>query len=99
MKKQAIGFTRTIVRRCSPGRGPLPYSIYRRQQLTLVSHSLVYSSVCKTDFRREWKMSISKNCIYSIGALTAALLSAPAFAATNFVRTDLIADQAGSAAQ
>jgi uncharacterized protein (TIGR03118 family) len=43
-------------------------------------------------------MSISKNCICCIAALSAALLSAPAFAATNFVQTNLIADQAGSAA-
>jgi hypothetical protein len=36
-------------------------------------------------------MSTSKKCIYGIGVLATALLSAPAFAATNFVRTDLIA--------
>src|SRR5258708_40325781 len=39
-----------------------------------------------------------KNCIYRIGVLAAALLSAPAFAATNFVQTNLIADTDGAAA-
>jgi uncharacterized protein (TIGR03118 family) len=43
-------------------------------------------------------MSTSKSCICGIGALAAALLSAPAFAATNFVQTNLIADMAGAAA-
>ena len=43
-------------------------------------------------------MSTSKKCIYGIGALATALLSAPAFAATNFVRTDLISDRDGVAA-
>ncbi len=43
-------------------------------------------------------MSTSKNCICGMGVLAAALLSAPAFAATNFVRTDLIADMDGVAA-
>lgn len=43
-------------------------------------------------------MRTSRNCIYNIGALAAALLAFPVFAATNFVRTDLIADEAGSAA-
>src|SRR5450631_3094051 len=43
-------------------------------------------------------MSTLKNCICGLGVLTTALLSAPAFAATNFVRTDLIADTAGAAA-
>src|SRR5713226_973717 len=42
-------------------------------------------------------MSTSKKCIYG-GLLATALLSAPAFAATNFVRTDLIADTDGVAA-
>src|SRR6266571_9483127 len=48
--------------------------------------------------RERWKMSTSKNCICGISALAAALLSAPAFAATNFVQTNLIADTAGAAA-
>jgi uncharacterized protein (TIGR03118 family) len=43
-------------------------------------------------------MSTLKNCICGIGVLATALLSAPAFAATNFVRTDLIADRDGVAA-
>jgi uncharacterized protein (TIGR03118 family) len=43
-------------------------------------------------------MSTSKNCICGIGVLAAALLSAQAFAATNFIRTDLIADKDGVAA-
>jgi uncharacterized protein (TIGR03118 family) len=43
-------------------------------------------------------MSTSKKCICGLGVLAIALLSAPAFAATNFVRTDLIADTAGAAA-
>src|SRR6266571_9216880 len=43
-------------------------------------------------------MSTSKKCIYGLGVLAAALLSAPTFAATNFVRTDLLADSAGTAA-
>jgi uncharacterized protein (TIGR03118 family) len=43
-------------------------------------------------------MSTSKKCIYGIGVLATALLSGPAFAATNFVRTDLIADSDGAAA-
>jgi uncharacterized protein (TIGR03118 family) len=43
-------------------------------------------------------MSTSKNCILGIGILAAALLSAQAFAATNFVRTDLIADSADAGA-
>jgi uncharacterized protein (TIGR03118 family) len=43
-------------------------------------------------------MSTSKKCIYGLGVLATALLSAPAFAATNFVRTDLIADTDGVAA-
>src|SRR5579864_6537453 len=38
----------------------------------------------------------SKKCIFCAGL--AALLSASAFAATNFVRTDLIADTSGTAA-
>src|SRR5712671_4416516 len=42
-------------------------------------------------------MSTSKKCIYG-GLLATALLLAPAFAATNFVRTDLLADSAGTAA-
>lgn len=42
-------------------------------------------------------MSISKNYI-SIGAVVAALVSTPAYAATNFVQTNLIADTAGAAA-
>src|SRR5712691_9859899 len=49
-------------------------------------------------FQDRWKMSTSKSCICGIGALAAALLSAPAFAATNFVQTNLIADTAGAAA-
>src|SRR5437762_10580849 len=48
--------------------------------------------------RERWKMSTSKSCICGIGALAATLLSAPAFAATNFVQTNLIADTAGAAA-
>jgi len=43
-------------------------------------------------------MSIPKNCICGIGVVAAALLSAPAFAATNFIQTNLIADTAGAAA-
>jgi uncharacterized protein (TIGR03118 family) len=43
-------------------------------------------------------MSTSKKCIYGLGVLATALLSAPAFAATNFVRTDLVADTDGAAA-
>src|SRR5439155_5488775 len=46
----------------------------------------------------EVKMSIPKNCICGIGVVAAALLSAPAFAATNFVQTNLIADTPGAAA-
>jgi uncharacterized protein (TIGR03118 family) len=42
-------------------------------------------------------MTILKKCICGAGAI-AALLSASAFAATNFVRTDLIADKDGVAA-
>src|SRR6266851_4700277 len=47
---------------------------------------------------QERKMNIPKKCICGIGVITAALLSAPAFAATNFVQTNLIADAAGAAA-
>ena len=43
-------------------------------------------------------MSIPKNCICGIGVVAVALLSAPAFAATNFIQTNLIADTAGAAA-
>src|SRR5690349_10560326 len=46
---------------------------------------------------QERKMNIPKKCICGIGVLAAALLSAPAFAATNFVQTNLIADTAGAA--
>ena len=42
-------------------------------------------------------MSTSKKCICGIGVIAAALLSAPAFAATNFVQTNIIADTAGAA--
>lgn len=42
-------------------------------------------------------MRITKSCIYSMGALATALLSAPAFAATNFIQTNLIADTEGAA--
>src|SRR5712692_8594438 len=49
-------------------------------------------------FQERWNMTTSKNCICGIGALVAALLSAPAFAATNFIQTNLIADTAGGAA-
>jgi uncharacterized protein (TIGR03118 family) len=42
------------------------------------------------------KMSTSKNCV--LGIVAAALLSVSAFAATNFVRTDLIADSADAGA-
>ena len=43
-------------------------------------------------------MSTSKKCFFGLGVLATALLSAPAFAATNFIRTDLIADTDGVAA-
>jgi uncharacterized protein (TIGR03118 family) len=43
-------------------------------------------------------MNISKKSICGAGVLTAALLSAPGFAATNFVQTNLIADVPGVAA-
>src|SRR5436190_21026349 len=49
-------------------------------------------------FQDRWKMSTSKSCICGIGVVAAALLSAPAFAATNFIQTNLIADTAGAAA-
>src|SRR6266581_5592903 len=48
-------------------------------------------------FQGRWKMNTS-NCICGISALVAALLSAPAFAATNFIQTNLIADTPGAAA-
>ena len=41
---------------------------------------------------------IGKSCICGIGALAAALSSAPAFSATNFIQTNLIADTSGAAA-
>src|SRR6266851_2424563 len=47
---------------------------------------------------QERKMNIPKKCICGIGVITAALLSAPAFAATNFIQTNLIADTDGAAA-
>src|SRR5216683_1884988 len=47
---------------------------------------------------QERKMNIPKKCICGIGVITAALLSAPAFAATNFIQTNLIADTEGAAA-
>ena len=42
-------------------------------------------------------MSTSKKCICGFGVLATALLLAPAFAATNFVQTNIIADQDGAA--
>jgi uncharacterized protein (TIGR03118 family) len=43
-------------------------------------------------------MSVFKKSGYAVGALAAALLSAPLFGATNFVQTNLVADTAGAAA-
>jgi uncharacterized protein (TIGR03118 family) len=43
-------------------------------------------------------MNIPKKCICGIGVMAATLLSAPAFAATNFIQTNLIADTDGAAA-
>src|SRR6266851_3370524 len=43
-------------------------------------------------------MRMLKNYAFGIGTIAAALLSAPGFAATNFIQTNLIADTAGAAA-
>src|SRR5947208_9542092 len=49
-------------------------------------------------FKESWNMRISKNCLCGAATLAAVLALSPAFAATNFVQTNLIADTAGAAA-